>query len=267
MSGSAAPTIAALGARARRAWPELEVGDARFAGYLAARLGDDDGLYVEDLYLACACVDGLPRALAAFDERHLTAVPRYLARLDRSAAFADEVRQQLRERLFVGSHGEPPRLVSYSGRGPLATWVKVAAIRVALNLRRGDRDASLSRGDEPMIAGDPELLLLRRRFAADFNAAFALAVGALGVQERQLLRLHFLDGLTLGEIAALHDVDKSTVSRRLQASREALLGETERLLRERLNLADGEVTSLIRLIRSQFGDVSVARLLRANDAR
>ena len=53
------------------------------------------------------------------------------------------MRQRLRERLFVGSDGEPARLASYSGRGPLGTWVRIAAIRLALNLRRSERDASL----------------------------------------------------------------------------------------------------------------------------
>ena len=262
---AAAPRIAALVARARGAWPELAVDDARFAEYLALRLGDDDGLYVEDLYLACGCVEQLPRALAAFDARYLSIVPRYLARLDRSPSFADEVRQRLRERLFVGSDGEPARLSSYSGRGPLGTWVRIAAIRVALNLRRSDRDASAAPGDEPMIAGNPELLLLRHRHRGDFNAAFALAVGVLSVEQRQLLRLHFLDGLSLGQIGALHHMDKSTVSRRLQVARETLLAETERRLRARLQLGDGEAGSLIRLLRSHFGDVSVARLLRASD--
>jgi RNA polymerase sigma-70 factor (ECF subfamily) len=266
MSDGAAPRIAALVARARGAWPALAVDDARFAAYLAVRLGDDDGLYVEDLYLACACVDQLPRALAAFDDRYLTIVPRYLVRLDRSPSFADEVRQRLRERLFLASDGEPARLSSYSGRGPLGTWVRIAAIRLALNLRRGDRDASLAPADEPMIAGNPELLLLRHRHRADFNAAFALAVATLTVDQRQLLRLHFLDSLSLGEVAALHHVDKSTVSRWLQVAREALFVETERRLRARLNLGEGEAGSLIRLMRSHFGDVSVARLLRANDA-
>ena len=47
---------------------------------LVQRRGDD-ALHVEDLYLACACVDGLPRAFAAFDERYLSAVPRSILRV------------------------------------------------------------------------------------------------------------------------------------------------------------------------------------------
>ena len=265
---SAAPGLAALVERGRRAWPELAVDEARFAAYLAVRIDDrGEALNVEDLCLACACIDHLPRALEIFDARYLAAVPQHLIRLDRSSAFADEVRQRLRERLFLGSDGEPPRLASYSGRGPLATWVKIAAIRLALNLRRTDRDQPLAAGDEPMIAGNPELLLLRHRYRADFDAAFRQAVAALSVEQRQLLRLHFLDSVSLGRIATLHHVDKSTISRRLQLAREALFAETERRLGARLNLKEGEAGSLMRLLRSQLGDVSVARLLRASDGR
>jgi RNA polymerase sigma-70 factor (ECF subfamily) len=266
MIGRAGPALAALVARARAAWPELAVDDARFAQYLAARWdGGEPPLHVEDLYLSCACVDGQARAYTIFDERYLVTVPRYVLRVDRSAAFADEVRQRLRERLFLGGGSEPARLASYSGRGPLATWVKVAAVRLALNLRRGESggEPSLLPGDEPLIAGDPEMLLLRRRFGGDFRTAFAAAVASLPIADRQLLRLHFLDALSLGQIGALHDIDKSTVSRRLHGARAALFAETERLLRVRLNLGAREVASMIRLIRSQFGDLSVARLLRA----
>jgi RNA polymerase sigma-70 factor (ECF subfamily) len=273
----AAAARVAWAERGRAAWPELAVDDGRFAEFVAARLAGEDGvemgvgdgvedLHVEDLYLACACLDGLPRALAAFDACHLGTVARQLARIDRSPWFADEVRQRLRERLLVGDADEPARLMGYSGRGPLGVWVKVAAVRLALNLRRNQREVPLLRGDEPIVAADAELLLLRQRFRADFTAAFTLAVGTLTGGQRQLLRLHFLDGVSLGELAALERVDKSTLSRRLQAAREALLRDTERHLCARLRLDDAEVRSLIGLMRSQFGDLSVARLLRANEA-
>jgi RNA polymerase sigma-70 factor (ECF subfamily) len=263
-----APELHALVARGRGAWPELGLDDARFAAHLAARLPPDGSpLFVEDLYLACACIDGRPRALAVFDERHLASLGRHLGRVDASAPFVDDVRQRLRERLFLGSDGEPPRLAGYSGRGPLAAWVKVAAVRLALNLRR-DQQAGSARADsdEPMVTSNPEMLLLRQRFRHDFGAAFTAAVATLSVEQRQLLRLHFLDALSLGEIGALHAVDKSTVSRRLQVARETLLAETQRLLRARLAVDDAELSHLIALIRSQLGDLSVSRLLGTQQA-
>lgn len=256
--------------RAGRAWPGLLIDGATFLAHLTQRLEpsetlDDAGrLHVEDLYLACGCVLGLPRALAAFDERHLGAVAHHLGRVDRAAPFADEVRQCLRERLLLAVDGAPPRLARYSGRGPLESFVQVAAIRVALNLKRGQRsDEDPLDVDTPMLAGDPEMRLLAARFRQDFRAAFADAVAALVPDERQLLRLHFLDGLTLGRIGALRGVDKSTVSRWLAQARARLFDETRHLLRLRLGLREGELDSLMRLVRSQLDEVSVVRLLRA----
>ncbi len=269
-AGDALPTraaiIADLVARGRDAWPELAVDDTRFAAHVAARFLDGAALHVEDLYLACACSDGDARALAIFDARHLASVPRYLRRLDRSPAFADDVRQRLREHLFFGSDGEHPRIASYSGRGPLDTWVKIAAIRLALNIKRDGHELDLGRADEPHVSVSPELQLLRRRHRADLQAAFADAVAALSSDERELLRLHFLEALPLGRIAALQGVDKSTVWRRLQLARATLFAETSAGLRDRLRIASDEAPSLIRLLFHDLADVSVARLLRAHDA-
>ena len=58
--------------------------------------------------------------------------------VDPSPAAIDEVMQALFEKLLVPRDGEPARLTSYAGRGPLAGWVGVAAQRMALGLRRGE---------------------------------------------------------------------------------------------------------------------------------
>jgi RNA polymerase sigma-70 factor (ECF subfamily) len=242
---------------------------ARFADYVSARLRRDDAapspssLYIEDLYLACACVDGMAAAHRAFDEQHLAVVPRHLARVDNTPVVADDVRQLLRERLLVATADAPPRLASYSGRGPLGAWVKVAAVRLALNLRRGrDAGARVVDPDAAIVTATPELLLAQRRFRPQFDAALADAVGGLDAADRQLLRFHVVEGLSLAEIGALQDLDKATISRRLAAARAQLLKRTRDHLRRQLGSAAVEVDSLIRLLGSQLGDVSVARLLR-----
>jgi RNA polymerase sigma-70 factor (ECF subfamily) len=245
---------------ARAAWPDVHVESERFRVWVAARLEAGESpaqLHLEDLYLACACAHGDPAALMAFERRFLVDVPRWLARLGTTPALCDEVRQQLRERLLTGDR---PRIATYSGRGALSSWLHVATIRIAVNLQRGDRAARLV-GDAPLADPDPELRLLQRRYKEDFRQAFAGAVAALGMAERRLLRMHFLDGVPLGQIGALHGVDKSTVSRRLAAARQALFAQTRRHLQARLRLSETEFASLMRVVRSQFHDVSIMRLL------
>src|SRR5581483_4498624 len=93
-----------------------------------------------DLYLACACARGVPAALAALDRAVLLRVPAFICRVSTDAAFADEVRQQLRERLLVAPPGGAPKIAEYGGAGALHAWVRVAALRTALNLRRNRDD-------------------------------------------------------------------------------------------------------------------------------
>ncbi|HEY2749221.1 MAG TPA: sigma factor-like helix-turn-helix DNA-binding protein [Polyangia bacterium] len=255
--------------RGRAAWPRFDLDAARFTDYVNARLrsdsaaADPSSLHIEDLYLACACVDGMAIAHRAFDEHHLALVPRHLARLDSTRVVADDVRQLLRERLLVAGAAAPPRLASYSGRGPLRAWVKVAAVRLALNLRRArDGNPRVADPDAAIVTATPELLLAQRRFRPQFDAALADAVSRLTVADRQLLRFCVVEGLSLAQIGALLELDKATISRRLAAARAQLLRRTQDHLRQQLGFATVEVDSLIRLLRSQLGDVSVARLLR-----
>lgn len=53
-------------------------------------------------------------------------------------ALMNELRHLLRQRLLVPVDGAPPKLASYSGRGPLGQWVRL------LRLVRSQFDVSLS---------------------------------------------------------------------------------------------------------------------------
>ena len=82
-----------------------------------------NGLHTEDLFLTCACVLGTASALDRLDKEFLTKIPRYVAKLDPSPAFADDVSQTLLERLLCAPAGEEPVLVTFSGQGALARCV------------------------------------------------------------------------------------------------------------------------------------------------
>jgi RNA polymerase sigma-70 factor (ECF subfamily) len=275
---------------ARAAWPNLPLTSERFAAYLAARIAPDAtdlrlalaDIHADDLFLACACVEGLPGAIAAFRERHRSVVTEVVRGIDPSPSFADEVEQTLFQRLFVAPAAETqdgrhdgtahpheraplPRITNYSGRGPLAGWVGVAAQRTALSLRRGE--AAHKRARERAIADrlsidlDPELLYLKQRYRAEFEVAFERAVAGLSDRERTILRLHLVAGLNLEAIGVMYRVNASTVSRWLASTRERLSAETERDLRQRLNLSPAEFDSLARLVVSQL-DFSICRWLQ-----
>ncbi len=186
-----------------------------------------------------------------------------LARLRPSPAFVDEVRQVLGEKLFVGSGGGPPKIGEYDGRGALESWVRVISLRAAIDLRRqgGAAAAADERGrDEPAMP-DPEIGYLKQRYRHAFNAAFRGAVEALDAEDRELLRLRFVDGLTQAEVAARLGVHRATVVRRLEAAQQAVNDGARRLLRAQLGASETELGSFVALMRSQI-ELSLPGLLK-----
>ncbi|MFP2932266.1 transcriptional regulator [Pyxidicoccus sp. 3LG] len=266
--------VAALEARLRArlsqataAWPELAVPVEAFVAFLAERLLPDipveqglDTLHVEDLLLAFACARKDPPALRHFDEKVLAQALKAAERVDPSPVFREELAQLLRQKLFVGDR---PRILDYSGRGPLLGWMRAAALRDALNLRgparqqEGD-DALL---DLPSDRADPELDYLRRRHQREFAECFRAALEALDPQEKTLLRLHFADGVGVEQLAQHYQVHRATLSRRLGAAREAMVKHTLRLLKERYKLSPSELQSIIRLLRSNL-DLRMSQLFQ-----
>ena len=271
-----APLLARLEAAGRAAWPGLAVASERFAAYLGARIPDGAAdvaaalheIHAEDLYLACACTEGLPGAAEAFRAHCRATVEKFARGVDPAPSFADEVEQVLFARLLVSSDGEPPRLAGYAGRGPLAGWVGISAQRTALSLRRGETAQARARKhameEQRALAQDAELAYLKRRYRTEFEAAFSNAVAALTDRERAVMRLHLAANVTLDAIAAMYQVNSSTISRWLQAARERLTADTEKQLRKRLRLTATELESLARVLASDL-DFSVCRLLDGED--
>src|SRR5262245_35046638 len=142
MSEAAESRIASLFDDGRRAWSGVRVEEATFAAFVRERAGEDAdlaALHGADLYLACACAAGDPAALAAFEARYMADVPSFLARVEHASAVIEDVSQLVRERLFVAADGKRPKILDYSGRGSLGSWLRVVTLRVAMNRRRADR--------------------------------------------------------------------------------------------------------------------------------
>ena len=237
------------------------------ANELAERLTEvGSTAHAADLRLAMAALRGHPRALVELEANFFPAAARAAARvLGRSAA--DDLAQYLRAKLLVADAGAVPKLAEYSGRGPLAGWLRVVAVRAALDERRRanpaePRDLVDDATFETLLPGsDPELRHLRERYAPEFAVAVRAAVRALTKKQRTLLRLHVLDGLSIDQLGAVHGVHRATVARWIASAREELQRETERLLLERLRITPSELKSLAALVRSQL-DVSLAGLLK-----
>jgi RNA polymerase sigma-70 factor (ECF subfamily) len=252
-------------ARARAAFPAVELDPARFAEFIGQRLGVDalEGARVEDLWIACACLAGNAAALSAIEEQYLPALDGALAKMGLTPDTVTEAKQRLRAVLFVGDEENPPRIGEYRGAGDLRAWLRVSAMRAALKvLRKGARETS---GDDAILAmraeaDDPELAYMKASYRSAFKVAFQEALDSLLPRERTLLKQQVVDGLGIDELGALYEVHRATAARWLQSAREKLLSRTRRVFALRTGIATDECESVMRMVRSQL-DLSLHRRL------
>jgi RNA polymerase sigma-70 factor (ECF subfamily) len=257
--------LASRVAAGRAAWPEIALAEQPFVAYLAARCPDAVLPPLErsaDLYLACACARGDEAAIAAFVRTFRPHVLEMVARMKRTPAFGDDVFQTVSERLFLG--GAQAKITEYSGRATLKVWLTTVAKRIALNLQRRKDDQREAGEDEQALAkaaaldvgvggGDAiEVALLKARFKSEFEEAIRAALGRIPADERALLLMHLVDGVTLPTLAVMNGISRATVARRIASARDALCEETRKELRERAHLTSSEYESIAALIRSEL---------------
>jgi RNA polymerase sigma-70 factor (ECF subfamily) len=211
------------------AWPTFRIARDAFAAHLGRHYPADAvdlkaalaALRVADLYLACACAMGDSRALEVFEARYFPDIDPALLRETRSTERHGEVAQLLRTRFFVAPPGASPQITLYAGRGDLRNWVRAAIVRTILNLvTRRPKEVSTEEHlleALPSDEADPELAHMKEVYRTEFRRAFAEAMGALGSEERNLLRYGFVDGLSVDEIGALQGVHRATAARWLAA--------------------------------------------------
>jgi RNA polymerase sigma-70 factor (ECF subfamily) len=246
--------------RARDAYPDVRADADAFGAHVASR----DGARTEhlgELWLAWAAArgdDAALRHLARMIEAEADVAAR---RIDRSAAFLDEVRQALRIRLLVAD-GERIRIDNYMGRGPLRGWIGVAALRVALNLKRSAKPSSVDILTELVKdEADPELRHLKTLYRAEFREALAAALAALPERDRAVLRLTYVDGLTMVALARLYDVHETTAARWVARAAECVAVDARKRLTSRLSLSASSLESVARMVLSNL-DLSISRVLR-----
>jgi RNA polymerase sigma-70 factor (ECF subfamily) len=259
--------LAALYARGHDANPRVVVNEQTFGRYLARCFRGDNAaslsdVAAEDLYLACACVDRVRGATAAFDRRFRPVIRRAVSRVLDTADERQEAEQRAWQHLLVGAGGVPPRIGQYLGRGPLEKWISVAAMRIAISFGRAE--SAERRLREKAIAEaagvDPEAALMKGQLREAFEAAVTDALGRLKPRERLVLKLFLVSGMTLEAIGKSLGVTRQAVAKTLSRARESVVGEVEASVRDTLNISKEDLSSILRYVASQL-DVSISRVL------
>jgi RNA polymerase sigma-70 factor (ECF subfamily) len=263
-------TAARVLAEAAAAWPGVHVPEARFIAALTAALADDqttiESVHARDLYLALGCLDGQTEALAAFHHHVALVIRPSIARASTDGVDPDDALQTMLEKLLVGP---TPKLAQYMGRGPLVGWVRVVAVRQALEARRSQRrervhdDSRLVDDAAPIPSAD--VALLRARHGPAFKTAVTEAIQRLTAEQRTILRMNVTDGLSIDRIAPMLGVHRATAARRLEKARTDALEHARAILHDRDGLTESEAASLCVALASEV-DVSIGRALRESVA-
>lgn len=250
---------AAMLERAHAVHPAAWLSDEAFLAHVRAVVADLSAVpHAADLYLACACARGCAEALAVLEREHLTRLREVAAGVARSASELEEVVQRVRERLLVAEPGRAPRIATYSGRGSLGGWIRVTAVRVARDLWRGTRQHEPMRDElEPGVVA-PELAYWKRAYGEVVSRAVQEALESLEGEPRALLKMHYVDGLSIDQVGLALGKSRATGARMLAAARQTLLAAIRERMVGALGVQPQEADSLLAFVRSRL-ELSLGR--------
>jgi RNA polymerase sigma-70 factor (ECF subfamily) len=242
--------------------------DADLVRALAARARGDasylDKCQAADLTIVLACARGSADAIAMLERKHHATLAFTCRRFANAGHTTEDLMQILREKLFVTEGDAAPKIADYDGRGSFATWLRVTAVRLFIDLtRRKDRarEAVLADEEPDLIApADIALDTIKAEYREAVAAALAEAAMRLESGDRHILRQHLVAGLSIDQLGAAMGVHRATAARRISRARELLATTTRDLLAERLSLEPEELGEVYGLVISKL-DMSIARLL------
>jgi RNA polymerase sigma-70 factor (ECF subfamily) len=248
---------------ATRLWPTVAVAFDNFVVMLRDNEVTPEGLrrWPGDLYLACAAAHGNSAAIQIIDDLFVARLPARIRRLGAGPDTVADVLQCVRERLFAGVAS---RIRAYNANGPLEQWIKVIAIRTAIDMHR--KDAAVPRAESAWLrtvvaeTSDPSALLMRAEYKHELEAAIRDQVTGLSARDRCVLRLHLVEGVSIEKIAASYGVHRVTVARWVWTAGEGILDGLRRRFYDRFGVVPPELDSLARLARSHLS-LNLAKLL------
>lgn len=260
----------------RARWPQIPLSTEDFVQFLAMQLPAESAdpaellsLRAGELYLVRALGLGHPAALVAFETDYMPEVRRTLLRLGTPEPLIEDVIQTLYSQLIERQNTPQGVEVSrqgYAGRGELKGWLCTCAVHQAGRLQQRDRrEVELLQAPAVLLADQgkgPELALLTGEVKELFEAAFREAVAALTSRERNLLRYHFLSGLSIDQIGSIYRVHRATAARWVVQAREHLATQTRKRFQAAASMHDKSFSEILELVHSQLS-LNLASLLKS----
>jgi RNA polymerase sigma-70 factor (ECF subfamily) len=236
--------------RGRRAWPGVEITAAQYVKFSRERLppGAKTSEAHADLYLACACSLGVPAAQEALDRVIMADVPKAIRRVSAEPDFVADVAADLRLALLAGTDGKPSLLERYQGKGPLRSYVMVLAMRRSIDRKRRQKEVVTEPADlADLAAANPSVIHVgSSELSEAFVAALKEKLSALPSRDRNVLRLHIVDGIPAEAIGRMYGVHRATATRWIADVKRAVFDETRDELQRQFNVSPGTFESFAR---------------------
>jgi len=239
---------AALDRSLSKRFAEIALSEDRRVEYLQT-------LYLQDLALAAACLEGSESAWEYFVREYrgaLRAAAGAITKGSRAGANAEELADSLFAELYGlvdGKRGERSLFRYFHGRSALKTWLRaILAQRHVDRLRESRRWESFDQPDGEKPGPLPELHVAppsldphRERYVQRFVAALQAAIASLDGSDRRRLELYYARQNTLAEIGRQIGEHESSVSRNLERTRSELRAFIEEHLRGEPALSQAEI--------------------------
>lgn len=267
-----AQVLQALWTRGRDAFPAVALTPASFVEFVARHATADardlaglSALHADGLYLACAYGSGDAQANEHIEREYMADVRRALERSGAASAQIADIQQELRHSLLEMRAPAATRR-AYGGRGDLSAWLRLCAVRrcVAQQKREARERPLVDEGEGLLLRQDPsqDLRHLIAQYKEPLQASLTQALTLLSSRERNLLRSHFLQRLSIDQIAALYGVHRATAARWILRAQDRLSEETRRLFLSQTPVRSESYASLTEALRSQLS-INLDKLLNA----
>lgn len=103
--------------------------------------------------------------------------------------------------------------------------------------------------------------MLKKRFAREFADAFKSVLSTLEPEERAVLKLHHLDGLSIEQVGVAYKVSRATAARWLAKARARVVEEMQARLEEKLGRSAPKPESVLALVHSDL-NLSLSKFMR-----
>jgi RNA polymerase sigma-70 factor (ECF subfamily) len=245
----------------RARWPGVDLTLDAFAARVAALdvAAADLALRAAELFLAIGCAAGDRAALRHFEAAFIATVDGRVARFDLSPDKIDELRQRIRTKVLLGP---APGIRRYSGRAPLAAWLHVTAVRLAIDIAASPALTGADVDLLELVGPDhtPEVKTAENLYEERFRSALEEIFRQLPGRDKTLLRLHVVDGLNIDAIGAIYGVHRATAARWLVGIRTRVYDRLKKQFVTKWKASSSELRSLVWLLRDRI-QITAKRVL------